>query len=581
LLIVFLSSPLRNPVCRVVVTWIALWLSTFTLDARAASESIRDLYDAECLPLALPGNRELVDFDGLRENYSLDEYAGMPTGRIKIFNLPVFDPYDQRENNGFTRFVNRIHFPTRHYVIRRQILFKEGEAVDPRQISESERILRSNSFLSDAAVLPLQRCGDTIDLVVVVRDLWTLIPRFYISRTGGFTKYGLLLEDNNFLGSGDSLTLLFENDRERDTTGIAFATRNLFSSRVGLSTAYAETSDGFTRSLGIEKPFYALDTSTAYGVRFNENRLEESLQHFGQTLAIFDHRNNDYEVFAGYSPGLIEDFTRRYVVGYTYADDLFEPVVGVTGSPIPANRELAYPWFEFSLTEDAFAVYRNLNDIHRTEDVATGVQFAARLGIAGEDTGSELSRWVFSLQYRDSPLVSDGQLLRTRLALRGQQDRDSDVPVNTIGTIGLAYYGLLNRKQRLYAGLAYDHGRNLAADELLALGGDEGLRGYPSEFLLGDRRTLVNLEYRHFFDAHFLNIFRFAGVLFFDVGKTEGVDTALVGDSGWMKSTGLGLRMNSSKTNISRIVHFDLAFPLDEQDLVGDYEVRVFSSSVF
>jgi len=568
---------------RALVSLCVLTLIGWPLQGLGAQQTIRALYDAGCQAIELPDDSELSDFQALRRVYSLESYAGRPIGRIKIYNLPVFDLTNPDENSGFTRLVNRIHFPTRHYVIRRQILFAEGEALDAREITESERILRSNSFLSDAAVLPLQQCGDNLDLVIVVRDLWTMMPKFYISRTGGFTKYGLALEDNNFLGTGNALTLLYENDRERDTSGIGFATRNLFGSRIALTSSYADASDGYTRRLNVEQPFYALDTSLSYGIHLNENSLEESLQALNQTLAVFEHDNTDYDIFAGFSPGLIDGFTRRYVVGYSRSEDLFKTLPGVATPPgtIPADRRLAYPWFRFSVTEDDYAVYRNLNDIHRTEDVSVGLQFSSLIGYAGDSVGSDLARWIFSLSYSDSPLVAERHLLRTRVSVTGQRDRRSDRLVSTLSRVGLNYFALLNAKQRFYVGLLHEQGQNLAIDELLVLGGDEGLRGYPSEFLLGDNRSLVNLEFRHFFDAHFLNVFRFAGVIFFDAGRTDGESVTSIANGEWLKSTGLGLRMNSSKTNISKIVHVDIAFPLDQRDLVGDYEVRVFGSTSF
>ncbi len=128
----------------------------------AQQQTIRALYDAGCQAIELPDDRELSDFQELRRVYSLQSYAGRPIGRIKIYNLPVFDLTNPDENSGFTRLVNRIHFPTRHYVIRRQILFAEGEALVMRG-----KLPRANVSCAATAFCPMRRCCPCSNAVTI------------------------------------------------------------------------------------------------------------------------------------------------------------------------------------------------------------------------------------------------------------------------------------------------------------------------------------------------------------------------------------------------------------------------------
>ena len=219
------------------------------------------------------------------------------------------------------------------------------------------------------------------------------------------------------------------------------------------------------------------------------------------------------------------------------------------------------------MVEDNFAIYRNLNALYRTEDVPIGVEFSATLGYADKKFDSELAQWVFNFSYHDSPLTLDRHLLKSELEIDGFWDRDIEDFVNTISSVQLSYYWLLAAKHRPFVRLKYDLGTNLTQDSLLPLGGDEGLRGYPSEYLLGDERLL--------------NLFRFAGVIFLDIGQTKFSNTGIGENSDLLSSAGIGLRLNSSKTNISRIVHLDLAFPLNDRKEIDDYQVRITSDSTF
>ncbi|MCK5665980.1 MAG: hypothetical protein KAI17_20970, partial [Thiotrichaceae bacterium] len=283
----------------------------------AGAETLNSNNIAECQKIELPAENELVNFDSMRSQYSMQQYSGDIIGQIKVINFPVFNLHDPDENNAFYRFINNIHTPTRHDVVRRQILFKQGDILTPRLLTESERILRANSYLSDAIILPYQRCENSLDLVVIVRDLWTLLPKLYLSRKGGNNEYGLTLEDKNILGSGDALFLQFISDPERDSRAIGYSIKNLYGSRVNLNMAYSDNTDGINKKLEVTRPFYALDTEWSFGVKLNENSFTESLETFNQDITSFDHIDNTYQLFAGYSPGLKQGFSKRYSFGFS------------------------------------------------------------------------------------------------------------------------------------------------------------------------------------------------------------------------------------------------------------------------
>lgn len=532
-----------------------------------------------CQLINYSSDAELYDFNFMRSRYSMQQFSGLKIGKINIIKLPVFNLFDPRENNDIYRFINKIHTPTKHSVIRRQLLFNQGETLNPRVLAETERILRDNSFLSDAIVLPYQLCADSVDLLVVVRDLWSLLPKLYWSRKGGNNEFGFNLEDKNILGTGDEFFVGYINERERDTKSVGYKSKNLSGSRFNLDAVYSDSTDGVDKKLQVMRPFYALDSSWSLGISMEQNSYEESLEAFGQDITRFNHGDNKYQIFAGYSAGLVQDFCQRYSFGLSRTEDIFEPVNNT--SAIPDNRIISYPWVKYSLLEDEFSIYQNLNVLYRTEDVQTGKNISALLGYADESFDSNLSQWVFTFSYNDSPVTLNKHLLNTNLKIDGFWDRDSRDFINTVSSIDVSYFWLMSDKQRLFMGLSYDYGDNLALDKLLPLGGDEGLRGYPSEYLLGERRLLVNLEHRYFYDLHFLNLFRFAGVVFVDMGQTMYGEQTVGDNSKLLTSTGLGIRVNSSKSNISRIVHIDLAFPLNNKSELDDFQLRITANATF
>ena len=543
-------------------------------------DTSQDATTSPCQKIELPGGRDLADFESMHSRYTLEPYNGYRIGNIKILVLPIFNVHDPEENYALYRFINGIHPPTRPNVIKQQLLFESGDTLDSRLLKESERILRNNSYLADAIVLPSQVCGDQLDIVVLVRELWTLLPKLFFSRKGGYNKYGLTLEDENLFGTGNTLFLQFINDRERDTTSVGYRTKHLFGTRIRLDATYSDTTDGINKKLVIDRPFYALNTPWSLGVNLSENIFEESLEAFDLELDRFDHVENEYTISGGYSTGLIDGYTQRYTLGFTRSEDLFE-ALPTTTNPLPANRILAYPWLQYAIVEDAFLIYRNLNVLYRTEDVPVGSDLSVLLGYADDAFNSKLAQWVFSLEYNTTPITLKKHLVKSSLSIEGNYDRNSNEFTNAVSSLDLSYYWLIAEQHRAYAGLIYDYGENLTSDKLLALGGEQGLRGYPSEYLLGSQRFLVTLEHRYFFKTHYLNLIRAAGVVFFDAGQTRYTNNNYGEDSNLLSSAGVGLRLNASKTSISRIVHLDLAFPLTDKAGIDEYQVRITSDATF
>ena len=90
----------------------------------------------------------------------------------------------------------------------------------------------------------------------------------------------------------------------------------------------------------------------------------------------------------------------------------------------------------------------------------------------------------------------------------------------------IAYLWRQGEKWRFYASGRYNHTRNLPQDKQLTLGGDTGLRGYPTRYQPGDRSYLVTLEQRYHSSAYPFGLFRVGYAAFVDVGQAWFDDSA-------------------------------------------------------
>jgi outer membrane protein assembly factor BamA len=196
------------------------------------------------------------------------EAAGATIGRIIIDKQNVFDPSKPGENKSIYRLANRWHIITRDAVIEQQLLFRTGDRFSQRMLEESERLLRANNYLFDAKILPIRYADGIVDIRVWTRDLWTLMPGFSVSRSGGENRTRVELSERNLLGRGVKLRVSYVKNVDRDSTSFEYSDRNLGKSWTSVFFKYSDSSDGGTTQFNLTRPFYALDSRWSTGVTF-------------------------------------------------------------------------------------------------------------------------------------------------------------------------------------------------------------------------------------------------------------------------------------------------------------------------
>ena len=216
------------------------------------------LLPSMCALAATDDEAKPIDEDAL-------EADGTIIGEIVLEKQNIFDLSNPKENNWIYRLANKWHVLTKDKVIQKQLLLAPGDTYSKRLADETERILRGNRFLYDAAITPVNHQGQTVDLKVWTRDVWTLWPVFTVSRKGGENKTTIGIEDINLLGRGQ--TLRFERTEDVDRTAKTFEFRDdhLGSNWLSANLFLADNSDGHSRFLSLIRPFYALDSRWSAG----------------------------------------------------------------------------------------------------------------------------------------------------------------------------------------------------------------------------------------------------------------------------------------------------------------------------
>src|SRR5690606_3786763 len=140
---------------------------------------------------------------------------------------------------------NFIHIKTKPFAIRNILLIKENTPLDTFLLNETERLIRSQSFIRRVQITanPANTSKDSVDLQIEVLDSWSMIPSASISSS----KTKIKLRNRNFLGFGhefnNDLIKSFENNRYG--YDMNYSIPNIKNTFIETTIAYKHDLDGY------------------------------------------------------------------------------------------------------------------------------------------------------------------------------------------------------------------------------------------------------------------------------------------------------------------------------------------------
>ena len=330
----------------------------------------------------------------------------------------------------------------------------------------------------------------------------------------------------------------------------------------------------------LDRPFFELDARWAAGAYWSDDQRVEPIYDLGHVQKRFAHQERIGQLYAGWSRGLVDGWARRFTYGVASEEHAYERE-HPTDPPPPEGRKLVYPWLGFELRADDYAHASNFNQMHRVEDLALGVHATARLGYSLPGLGADRRASIYRLG------VEQGRTLpwRGTLLLAASTSGRVEDPGGWRGALSLGdvrYYRRDFGDQIFLAHLGLAVAHQLDPEDQLMLGGDTGLRGYPQRYQNGDRRVLLQLEQRWFWDWYPYRLLRVGAAAFLDGGRAWFAGRSIPGpEHGWLADAGIGLRLSPSRSGLGNVIHVDLAFPLVSGTDIRRAEVVVSTQATF
>jgi len=497
---------------------------------------------------------------------------------IAIQVQPVFDLSRPEEAGWLGRTANRLHLATHESVIRRALLFKEGDRVEARSIYESERALRALAFVKDARILPEPLGPGRVRARVRVRHAWTLALDAGFQQVGGQRTLGFGLLDQNFLGSGKTVGFQVSRNPERTERQFSFRDPQLLGGRWRFEGDYQEFTDGHGRRLSLERPFYALDTRWSCLFQGETRMAGVAVCDGGRTWFRAPHWADTLYLGTAWRLGTEPDRAVRAGLAVRVEDHRYGPPESPPPEWLPAARDRRQRGLALTLgyRRDAYRSFSDIKGMDTPEDYNLAWEGSLELGGFSRRLGSTRPGPYLRLAAARGWSAGPGAvtLFEGRLGA-GPRGGGEDLRVDA----SLASYVSWAPAWQLagYACASYRH--RPGPEQLCYLGGAEGLRGYPNALHPGDAHWVVSLEQRWFTDYRWWALFRLGCMLFADLGAVRRLD-----GNGWSRvypDLGFALRLGDLKSSLARVLVLSVAFPLEAPPGHSGWQVGIGNSFKF
>jgi len=308
-------------------------------------------------------------------------YSSFEGKTIREIHIVTLDPFGNSigdtivaTDSFVSRTGNKLHIKTRQHVVRNLLLIRENQLFDSLLVKESERLVRSNPFVSDVSFY-VESSSDnpnTADIYIRLLDTWSIIPDGSYSAGRATVE----LSEDNFIGLGHK----FQNQFTWNTSSNAYAYNSGYFipniSRSYISTALTyrvEENNDYNFSIMIDRPFFSSFARWGAGVYLSQQFHKDFYGANDTLTGLQTVKFNTMDYWAGRAIPIFRgrtetDRTTNLITTLRYLRIQFlempaekensEPVFAdealyLTGVSISARRYVQDKYiFNFGLTED-------------------------------------------------------------------------------------------------------------------------------------------------------------------------------------------------------------------------------------
>jgi predicted dienelactone hydrolase len=465
-------------------------------------------------------------------------------GKISVHTAPVFSS-EEASQGGLYRAVDLVAIKTPDALIRRFLLFREGDEFSQSKLTESERNLRAFDFLKTVSITTGQPHDGVVDVDVTTQDAFSTNVDVEFSNDGGRSLYTFAVTQLDLFGRGDALGVHTEQGRERRLNSIEFVDPATFGRYWNGDALLAKNSDGNEERLAIGRPLFSSST------HFTTSALTD---HLLQTARVYqnaaiasqfrqEHRQLSFLVGPALQTGAAGN--TRVLAGFDFLTDSFAPLFGIA----PDDRRFRFAQLGVDSTQFTLIKEDHVDFGLKEQDFNLGMHASADISRSTQKVWRFRTDNSFGYRLGAHSFVVTHLLGTTRAGSTNRNTIWSD-DTRLVLKFPTAYPMTFVTRLRL------DYGSHLDRDVQFFADGQNGLRAYPNFAFEGNRRVLLNAEQRFFLGRELWQVVEPGAAIFADVARLRGTRSDIGG----------GLRFFIPRYE-STVIRVDAAYALNDSPI--------------
>ena len=511
-----------------------------SLKVRASKNLLtKKLYDFVIVsPDTIENKRITATSDAKYISHSGKKIRKIDVQRLNVFGANINNPATINPKK-IENILNKTHINTNESIIRKNLLFSEGDTISPLTLSDNERILRQLSYIDDARIIVVPVSDDEADIVVLTKDVYSLGAAYSYK---GLKKGSVSLFEKNILGMGHEFGLEMPFDAEAPDSpgfGVHYLVDNILKSFLNLNLYYYNGLGEKTYGFSLNRKLVSSTTKYAGGISVRQMYTTEDLDILPVPEPL---KYNLQNYWLSRSFLINKESVSRIIIGARYTNN------NVFDRPLILPDSYYYlQKYRIYLSSAAFSIqkYYKTNLIYsygRTEDIPYGGLFKITVGkefnefkertYLGAEISSGKSSKGLGYFYTFAGLAT---------YLNGNQAEQG------LFSLGMKYFSNLlnlgNNMIRNFVYIDYTRGFDRYTDEFLVFNNDNGFSGFKNDSVSGTQRLSVSLESVLFSPVNLYG-FRFAFFGFTDFSFLSGTNE-IIGNGNTLSAIGLGIRIRN------------------------------------
>jgi hypothetical protein len=483
-----------------------------------------------------------------RDDFSA--YSGLNINNIVYIRLDPFgtninDP-ELKTDKKEIEFLNKTHIRSSEAIIRRYLLFNEGDTISELTLGETERNLRRLQFINDARILVNPLSESDAEVVVITRDSYSTGADISNSHP---TKWEASISERNLAGTGHSIELGFpfvERGQNRPGIRVGYNINNIAGTFANLELFLKSVPGERYYGFSLLRDFVSAESDFAGGVTLKEMLTRPDVEAAFTEPANLEFTYQDYWLARAF---LIDRYSlSRIIFGVRYIHNnvYSRPEI----EPLSYYDMQKYRLWLGSLTfsRQHFSRENFIYNYGRTEDVPYGI-------LASVTAGREINEFKTrnyagaGFSFGNAP----GRFGYLNLSVSGSAFFNSNATEQGGVELSLDYFTPLITggywKMRGFARISHTYGFDRYNDEFLTISRDDIITGFRNDSIRGRQRSVLNLETVAFSPVKLYG-FRFAFFTFADIAYLgKGID--LIPGTAAIQGIGAGVRIRNDNLVIS------------------------------